>query len=260
MSSYPIFQNVVPIVFLFVSLLILCEIGFRNGRKRRAEGGSGATTGIADLLGPVLTLLALLLGFSVSIAENHAAARRDFSTEEANAIGSAFLRTKLVALPEQQEIGDILQRYASARRLFYEEAAGKKDGRAGEESMKRLQGDLWAKAATLGARTPQLITTGLLLDSINRVIDLEESQRIALKTQIHPSIVALLAFGSIVAMGMVGYQLGTASSRHLFWTSTLSLLLASTLLAILDLDRSQRGFIRTQNESLDRIFATKVAH
>lgn len=246
-------ENFLPIALLFACLLALCEVGYWVGGQPRFRSEHQDKSRIETILAQVMTLLALLLGFSVSIADNHHAARKQFAVDEANAIGTAFLRTKVVPEPEQKEIGKLLRHYAATRASFYDLMPETQAANDNLNLTKKIQTDLWDHATLLGQTYPQLITTGLLLDSLNRVMDIEESQRAAFANGIPGSIIVLLAFGSIVGMSMVGFQLGTSGSRYFVWTSLLALLLASTLFVVVDLDKSQQGFIRVHNESLDRL-------
>ncbi|HET9237940.1 MAG TPA: hypothetical protein VFO10_11845 [Oligoflexus sp.] len=243
-----------PIVVLFAILLALCEFGFKQGQRLQDRTEDTVTAGIEPIIGPFLTLLALLLAFSVSFAESHYARRKQLAVDEANAIGTTLLRTQFLAQPDQEAMAALLLEYAKTRGTFYEYLAAQKSTRDTVELTKAIQTELWQHAAKLGKKYPGFITTGLMVDSLNLVFDIEENQRIELTNTIPISIIMLLVFASTVAMGMIGFQLGVLRSRHWVWTSLLALVLASTLYVILDLDKSQKGFIRIQNESLSRLY------
>lgn len=243
-----------PIIALFAILLALCEFGFKQGERLQDRTANTVKAGIEHIIGPFLTLLALLLAFSVTFAESHYARRKQLAVDEANAIGTAVLRTQFLVEPEQKAMATLLLQYAETRGTFYELVAARKSLQDNMELTKSLQTELWQHASMLGKKHPDFITTGLMIDSLNLVFDIEENQRIELTNTIPLSIIMLLVFASIVAMGMVGFQLGVSRSKHEVWTSLLALVLASTLFVILDLDKSQKGFIRIQNESLSRLY------
>lgn len=254
MTKYLDFATLFPIIALFLILLVICEIGFYQGRRLQKRTENTVKSGIEDIIGPFLTLLALLLAFSVTFAESHYAKRKQLAVDEANAIGTALLRTQFIAQPEQEEMAALLRKYAEARGSFYNAASAQNSTNDALQLTKKIQAELWNHAASLGKKAPQLITTGLMIDSLNLVFDIEEFQGIELTNNIPMGIIMLLVFASSVAMGMVGFQLGVSSSRHNVWTSLLALVLASTLYVILDLDRSHKGFIRIHNESLSRLY------
>ncbi len=65
--------------------------------------------------GAVLGLLALLLGFTFSLALSHFDARTAAVVDEANAIGTAWLRTDLLPEPERTEARDLMKQYVAVR-------------------------------------------------------------------------------------------------------------------------------------------------
>ncbi len=95
------------LVFMGV-LLVAEEFGFRTKGRTRPGSDSLEKADIALVLGAVLTLLALLLGFTYAMSEGRFETRRQLVVEEANAIGTTYLRAK--ALPEPRSSQIQLQR------------------------------------------------------------------------------------------------------------------------------------------------------
>jgi hypothetical protein len=91
-------------------LLLAVEIGFWI-RKTGVKGGpDGIEKGdIAFIIGGVLTLLALLLGFTYSMSAGRFEHRRQLVIEEANAIGTTYLRAKTLPEPRSSEIQELLR-------------------------------------------------------------------------------------------------------------------------------------------------------
>ncbi|MET0984926.1 MAG: hypothetical protein ABW034_05905 [Steroidobacteraceae bacterium] len=80
------------------------EIGYRLGRRHRASGVDEARKShVGALEAALLGLLALLLGFTFSMAVSRFDTRKSLVLEEANAIGVAHLRTRLIASPEREQ-------------------------------------------------------------------------------------------------------------------------------------------------------------
>src|SRR5690349_6790100 len=86
---------------LFVAILAFIEIGFRIGWKRRARAREGSTEGVGTVDAAVFGLLGLTLAFTFSGASDRLAIRRAQIVQEANAIGSAYLRIDLLPASEQ---------------------------------------------------------------------------------------------------------------------------------------------------------------
>ncbi len=81
---------------LFAGMLLLLDIGRRIGARRRAQDAGGAGAGTGAVEGAVFALLGLLVAFTFSGAASRFDARRALVVEEANAIGTAYLRLDLL--------------------------------------------------------------------------------------------------------------------------------------------------------------------
>src|SRR5262249_61304708 len=90
-----------------------------------------------------------------------------------------------------------LARYVDARLAFY--AASPEERRVIRSATATLQQRLWARATTAAARDPRAVTTGLLLQSLNQVIDLETAQNVARTTHVPVVIPGLLFVVAIMA-------------------------------------------------------------
>ena len=88
------FLTVIPLLCggLFLGLLLMMEAGRRLGVRRLAADPEGARAGIGAVEGAVFALLGLLIAFTFSGAASRFDDRRHLVAEEANAIGTAWLR------------------------------------------------------------------------------------------------------------------------------------------------------------------------
>lgn len=80
------------LVASIVLFLVATESGFRIGRRAQTGAGEGSRSEIGTLQGAMLGLLALLLGFTFSMAMSRFEARKQLVLDESNAIGTTFLR------------------------------------------------------------------------------------------------------------------------------------------------------------------------
>src|SRR5262249_4243631 len=99
--------------------LVAIELGFRFGRGAPSHHTEPGRSNLSTLQAAVLTLLALLLGFSFAMAQGRYDARRQLVVQESNAIGTTFLRTALLAEPERTELRALLRHYVDARLAFH---------------------------------------------------------------------------------------------------------------------------------------------
>jgi hypothetical protein len=71
------------------------------------------------MLAATLTLLALIIGFSFSMATNRYDQRKNYEEEETNAIGTEYLRADLLPAANAERIHTLLGKYLDQRVLFY---------------------------------------------------------------------------------------------------------------------------------------------
>src|SRR4051795_2617372 len=101
-----------PLIFLCGVALIwgVSEIGWRLGRR-----GDGHSTNIGTLESATVGLLALIIGFTFSMALSRFEARRDAVVQEANAIGTTALRARFLPEPYRAESLKLLRDYTQVR-------------------------------------------------------------------------------------------------------------------------------------------------
>lgn len=99
-------------------------------------------------------------------------ARKQLVLDEANAIGTSRLRTALLPASEGSEIASLLRQYIDVRVQYG--TSGNDLARLDSLNMQtvRLQDEFWARAIAYGQKNPDPVRAGLLLQSLNQVIDL----------------------------------------------------------------------------------------
>ena len=102
-----------------VFFLLGDELGFRLGRRKRPTVDEDARSQIITIQGAMLGLLALLLGFTFSMAMSRFEVRKQQVLEESNAIGTTYLRAQLMPEPPRKEVSNLLRRYVEVRLNFY---------------------------------------------------------------------------------------------------------------------------------------------
>jgi len=186
-------------------------------------------------------LLAFFLAFTFGIAASRFEARRQLVLQEANAIGTAYLRAKLVSEPQSAEIQRVLREYTDLRI----DAARRGALPAAIARSEAMHGRLWSEATALTRSDPHSIAAGLLVDSLNEVIDLHQMRVTAgLRSRIPArvwDVLFLLTFLAMLAMGYHAGQQGMGSSLVIL---LLVLAFSSVILIIADLDRPLEGSLR----------------
>ncbi len=249
-----IFYRLDPLLICLVLIgvwVVAMEIGFRV-RKWRMKGGSGSMekADIALILGALLTLLALLLGFTYSMATGRFEARRQLVIEEANAIGTTYLRAKALPEPRSSEIQELLRQYTALR----VEIGGMMDYspekiREVDNRTKQLLSLIWAHATTQARESPNAITS-VFLQSLNEMIDLHTKRLAAFRNRVPFPIYLVLFVLSTITLCLVGIYFGSSGQRMPIPTTMIVLLVASVMWLIMDLDQPVRGAIRASQQSL----------
>ena len=166
-------MSLMVFVLFAVLLAIASEAGFRLARKAEPRAAGKTTPQLGVIEGGVLALLGLLLGFTMSMAVARFEVRKQLVLEEANAIATSHLRTRLLPDPERTEIANLLREYVVLR-LQYADVRDDLDRlQANREQTARLQHEFWTRAVAYGLKDPNPVKAGLLLQSLNQVIELE---------------------------------------------------------------------------------------
>jgi hypothetical protein len=226
--------------------LLAAEVGYQLGRrvKRRSPEENRSTAG--SMAGATLALLGFLLAIITGIAINRFDVRRQLVVDEANAIGTTYLRAGYVAEPLQSEIRELLREYIDARLLALE------PGRLGEARIlsEELHTELWTRAEILAEESPTPVVS-IFITSLNEVIDLHTRRVVtALETRIPVTIWFGIYFAAFLSMSLVGYQNGLEGGRNLLPLLVLIVIFSAVILLILDLDRPREGILQVSHQAL----------
>jgi len=184
----------------------------------------------------------LLIGFTFSLSLSRYDVRRAIVVEEANTIGTAEMRVRLLAAPDNARLAGLLQDYARTRLTYGMSDAAAKPEYAAKSAVQRSE----LQTAAIAALAPEARTplASLVIPSINSVLDIGV-EREALNAARIPGIIAfVLILYTLLTAAMLGYALTGARARQRLATIMLFALLTLAIALILDLDRPQRGTIR----------------
>jgi hypothetical protein len=239
---------------IFAAVLLCIEAGYRfsvwRGVKERDE-----PFGVVE--GTAYSIVALLLGFSFSLAVSHYDARRLLVVKEANAIGTTILRSETLPAPQARAMRDLLRDYVDARIAFVMADRKPAEQAKVSERSDKLQAQMWAIAVAEAdrERTPVF---ALFEATLNDTIDVSAEESAALSGNI-PDAVIVAMFVVILATSLLsGYGFG-GSGRHAVASVLLALMIALVVAAILDLDSAQAGFIRVSLQPLQDVRALLTA-
>lgn len=232
-------------VLFLLGLVLARELG--AWLRRRVRSGPANEDGDGFLIGAVLSLLALLVAFTFSIALQRFDARRELVIHEANALGTTWLRTQLLAEPERERVRAALRTYIDAR-LAYGRARGAREELEAQRRSDALQAGVWTAMTDAVAPFRTTALAGLLVTPTNEAIDLATKRFATQQAHIPARIFRMLAIYALVAAGMVGYQRPGFRKE----TTLMFVLLTLAVTLVIDLDRPASGMIRVpQGPMLD---------
>lgn len=191
------------------------------------------------VLSAVLGLLALLLGFTFALAVDRYETRRALVLEEANAIGTAYLRTKLLGEPHRTEISRLLVEYTDNRVEIG--SSSLEDARRMLNRNDQLVTNLWVATIAAFPTIRGFEFSSVYLDSINLVIDLDASRKASRQAKVPHEVYLVLFIYIVCAAGVMGFTLDGPLERSA--ATFLFLLLTLSLMLIIDIDRPSSGGI-----------------
>ena len=247
-------QSEALVVLLLLALLFAgAAAGYRLGLRRQSRIDESARSRLNSIQSAILALLGLLLGFTVAMSVSRYDGRKHAVVSEANAIGTAALRARLLPAPERGEAVTLLRQYVDTRLQSTQRRLDPAALNELERKASQVHEQLWLLAAAVNHKEPQNFTTGLFITALNELIDAKGFRDAALDNHVPASVMLLLFTGAILAVGMVGYVNGVANHRATVVTGMLIVLFALTIFVIVDLDRPRRGLIRVSQISMTEL-------
>jgi CDP-diglyceride synthetase len=237
-------------IVLFLMLIIATAVGYLVGSRQASDTNDVNRSQFSTIQGAVLGLLALLLGFTFAMTLSRFDTRKNLVLEEANAIGTTYLRAQLLPEPYNTEVSALLHQYVDVRLEFYNAGIDEKRLRAANEQTDLLHRQLWSRVKKAAKVDSHSITTGLFIQSLNEVIDLHEKRITAMRNHVPDSVILLLFIVAILTLGLTGYGSGLTGKRHFFVTTTVAILIVAVIYLIIDLDRPRRGLIKVSQQSM----------
>jgi hypothetical protein len=236
-----LFLATVALVFLSV------EGGYRLGLRRRRRPETERESSVVAMVTATLGLLAFMLAFTFGLAAARFDARRQVLLDEANAIGTSYLRAAMLPEPHASDSRRLLREYVDARLKGLE--PGKLHEAISESTT--LHARLWPHAVAAAEKDPRSIPIGLFIESLNEVIDLHSKRvQVGLRSRIPGTIWGALYLAAILSMAQIGYQEGLSSPKRSPAVLALVLTFSVVMLLIADLDRPQEGLLRISQQAM----------
>jgi hypothetical protein len=227
---------------IFLLILLTNWLGFRYRKFQEAKPAAEKPESMGSIESSMFGLMALLLGFTFSMALSKFETRRQVIIEESNDIGTAVLRTDLFPDSIRTLLRADFKEYVEARISYYDAGV---DADKIDSALKKTNfysGRLWKRAAML-AQDDRYRTSNLqMIPALNSMIDIVSVRESGRKAKVPPFILTMLLILTLISSFLVGYGY-KGRRRNLVMICIFSLMTTIALYLILELDRPQSGML-----------------
>jgi hypothetical protein len=231
---------------LFLGMLFLLLWGRRIGVRRMERDPEGMRAGLGAIDGAIFGLLGLLIAFTFSGAATRFDSRRQLIVEEANVIGTAYLRLDLLPPAEQPAIRKSFRDYLDSRLAAYDKLPDLKAAQAELDKSLAILGGIWPQAVSACRKSENPAIAMLILPAINQMIDIAATHKMA--SQLHPPTIIFVMVGvlALVSALLAGYGMAGGKTRSWIHIVGFAVVMAVTVYVILDIEYPRLGLIHIE--------------
>jgi hypothetical protein len=241
------------LLLLFLASRHIGTVHHRWVLKRHPERQQPATDSTGYLVSSALALLGLLIGFTFSMAVERYDERRHAVNEEANAISTVYVRAGLFNDPIASRLQASIAHYAAERRDFVAAGEDQRELDRIAQETARTQGEIWAiMKEALASRDGEGLTTATLT-SMNEMFDLASTRQALIEAHIPNMVLAVLIGFAVATAYLLGYGSAHEGPSHNAATTIVFALVAIAIALIIDLDRPRLGFIKIDQDPMERV-------
>jgi hypothetical protein len=233
--------------------LVAIELGYRLGKRRQGNSDEPDKSHTNALQGAMLGLLALLLGFTFAMAVTRFDNRKTVITAQANAIGTAELRSRLLGAPYAGKAAPLFRAYVQAWMDYRAARIDLEAIAAAERRAFELEEQIWELVREANEADPHSLSVSLFTAAVNDMIDMHEKRVRSVEDRVPDAVIVLLFVVSVLALGQVAYSSGLRGRRNEIANVTFAFVIALVLVIILDIDRPRRGLVQVSHESMVRL-------
>jgi hypothetical protein len=192
-----------------------------------------------------LTLLALIIGFSFSMAINRYDLRKNYEQVEASAIDIEYVRADLLPSEGASRAQELLRNYLDQRVLFYTTRDQRQLAKIAADTA-QIQSELWSTIRSAIAAVPPPLE-GVVVTGMTDVVNSKIATQAAWRNRIPVSAWILMLAISIGCSFLIGFR-----ARRTDWLVFLILpiVVSISLFLIADLDSPRGGAIHVAPQNL----------
>jgi hypothetical protein len=246
-----------PFLLLVVSFVACWFAGHAGARFRVSQSvtDDNVLEDFKLVLGATLTLLGLIIGFTFSMAVSRYDQRKNLEEQEANAIGTEYVRAALLSPADAAKIQAQLKSYVQQRILFYSTGSEEQLRKINEQTA-QLQAQMWSAIIGPASAEPNPVNA-LVVSGMNDVLNSQGYTQAAWWNRIPTAAWILLITIGIFCNMLMGY---VAHGRNSFVLFILPIALAISFFLIADIDSPHWGVIRVHPQNLESLATSLGSH
>jgi hypothetical protein len=228
-------------LILFAIVFGTTAVGLVLGRYHRHRS-EHLREPVGVLQGALLGLVGLVLAFGLALAVGRYESRRAAVVDDANAIGTTYLRAQTLAEPMRTRSLELLRRYTDTSIRLSDAIPNSSASRRAIDHGEGLQRQLWGLAGQALTGAPQDSAPRLYVESLNEMIDMQTVRVAALNNRVPGAVLGIEVLFAAVAFGLLAFYLALLG-RGVLTVFLGAGLICLLLLVTFDLDRPTRGLI-----------------
>jgi hypothetical protein len=210
---------------------------------------------VSVLQAALLGLVGLVLAFGLALAVGRYEARRTAVVDEANAIGTTYLRAQTLPEPIRTQSLERIVRYTDTSIALSNSIPESARADAAIAAGQRLQRELWGLAGQALEEKPIDSAPRLYVETLNNMIDMQTVRVAGLNNRVPGAVLAVEVGGAAVALALLAFYLSILG-RGVATVLLAAGLITMLLLVTFDLDRPTRGLIRVPDTPLVNLRAS----
>jgi uncharacterized membrane protein len=238
--------QVAAFVVILAAMIVAFEIGFRFGHWRETRNPEEKEGPTSTLVGALLALMAFLIAITMGMASDRFDTRRGLVQEEANAIHTAFLRAGYLPQPQSDQVQVLLRQYVPLRITPADPA----QVQANIVNSQALMDQVWAITQDFISQNPGSDAYSAFAESVTDAINVAASRVTAIGNRVPEGILWFLIIGSVLSVGLVGYDAGLTMRRSLVAALLLIVLFSTVIYLVLDLNQPATGIFQVSQQPL----------
>jgi len=233
-----------------ITMVLFIELGYWVAERPHAKTNKAQLAQVRAIMGASLGLLAFMLAFSFSMAQQHFEIRTDAFLLEITAVDSAYRGADLLEMESELAAKENLREFVDLRREMTKLPLN--DFGAVEERIReaeKIHDQLWHIAESAMALEGDSVDTGIFASAVLEMIRAnDERLQSTLFNRISPIIWITLYLMSLLSMLIMGFQAGLTRSRSRLATWTLAITFSAVMVLVTDLDRPRTSLFKMNQQ------------